>query len=121
MYQTVVGMEFTEEQIEVISHSSGNIAVIAGAGSGKTRCLVERTANLISNGVDESSILLFTFTKKAAKEIRQRIAKRLEKEEDELTVHVSTIHSLALRIFRDHSEELGFEQSTLWGPDRRGI
>ena len=102
-------MDFTDEQVQVIEFETGNTVVIAGAGSGKTRCLVERTARLINIGYDASSILLFTFTKKAANEIKERIANRLETSPDELKVFTSTIHSLALRIVRENKEAVGFE------------
>ena len=111
-------MNFTPEQSEIINYLQGSACVIAGAGSGKTRCLIERTANLIENGEAPDKILLFTFTKKAAKEIAERLTKRLDV--DSLSCHVSTIHSLALRIFRENKELLNFENNaTIWQPARR--
>jgi DNA helicase-2/ATP-dependent DNA helicase PcrA len=112
-------MDFTSEQTEIIQHERGNVVVIAGAGSGKTRCLVERTATLIDKGYNPPSILIFTFTRKAALEISSRVADRLGQED--LEVQTSTIHSLALKIFRDNSELLGYsDQPTIWSPNRRG-
>ena len=112
---------FTEEQENVIYHINGNVVVIAGAGSGKTRCLVERTSNLCDQGYDANRILVFTFTKKAAHEIKTRIAKRLDAEVENLSVQTSTIHSLALRIFRENKDDLDFDGNvTIWDPSRRG-
>ena len=113
-------MNYTKEQEDVINHISGNAVVIAGAGSGKTRCLVERTSNLCDTGYDPNRILVFTFTKKAAHEIKTRIAKRLETEVEDLSIQTSTIHSLALRIFRENKDDLDFEGNvTIWDPARR--
>ena len=115
-------MDFTAEQNAVINHHSGNCVVIAGAGSGKTRCLVERTASLLEAGEDAERILLFTFTKKAANEIASRIIKRMDYQE-ESKVHTSTIHSLALTIFREHTQDIGYstDKVTLWDPSRRAV
>lgn len=113
-------MDFTSEQARIIEHEKGNCVVIAGAGSGKTRCLVERTSRLISRNYDGNRILVFTFTKKAAREIKTRIAKRLETDVEDLSVDTSTIHSLALRIFRENKQDLDFEGNvTIWDPSRR--
>ena len=114
-------MNFTEEQSAVIEFEHGCVVVIAGAGSGKTRCLVERTARLVDVGYAPSGILLFTFTKKAADEIKERIAQRLDQDSSDLNVCASTIHSLALRIFRENKDMLGYDMNpTIWDPMRRG-
>ena len=115
-------MNFTDEQIAVITHTKGPAVCVAGAGSGKTRCLVERTAQLIMNGADPEKILLVTFTRKAASEIKTRIDKRLAQTNMKIEgeVYSSTLHSLALDIFREYSEELGYEDKpTIWQPDVR--
>jgi DNA helicase-2/ATP-dependent DNA helicase PcrA len=114
-------MNFTNEQSAVIDFEKGCVVVIAGAGSGKTRCLVERTARLVDVGYTPSGILLFTFTRKAADEIKERIAHRLEQDPADLSVCTSTIHSLALRIFRENKDLLGYDTNpTIWDPMRRG-
>ena len=113
-------MRFTSEQAKIVEHITGNVVVIAGAGSGKTRCLIERTARLVESGCDQDGILTFTFTKKAATEITGRMLKRLNCLADDLDVHTSTIHSLALQIFRENLEFFGYEGAvTIWSPDRR--
>ncbi len=87
----------------------GPILVIAGAGSGKTRTLVYRVARLVETGVPPESILLLTFTRKAAGEMLERAAGLA----DERCKHVSggTFHSLAHRVLRSNAPVLGFHPS----------
>lgn len=66
--------QLNPSQYEAVSSVEGNYLVIAGAGSGKTRTLVYRVARLTELGYDPSSILLLTFTRKAAKEMMDRAA-----------------------------------------------
>lgn len=68
---------FTDSQRKVVNHDKGPMGVIAVPGAGKTFSLVNRMVSLISKGVDPSSILFVTFTKKAAKEIELRVSKAL--------------------------------------------
>ena len=95
-------MNLTDEQQVIVNHVNGNAVVVAGAGSGKTKCLIERTAKLIEDGVPPGSILVFTFTKKAANEIKKRLADRLGEEKAE-AVTACTIHSLAIKIIRENN------------------
>ena len=110
-------MILSEEQKAVVNHCYGKAVVVAGAGSGKTKCLIERCAKLIEDGVPAETILIFTFTKKAASEITERLINRLG--ELGAAVTTCTIHSLALKIVREHHEELGYSQKpTIWSSDR---
>ncbi|MDY6971876.1 MAG: UvrD-helicase domain-containing protein [Thermodesulfobacteriota bacterium] len=93
-------------QLEAVMTHKGPILVIAGAGSGKTRTLVYRVARLVETGVPPESILLLTFTRKAAREMLDRAAGL----SDARCRFVSggTFHSLALRVLRSHAELIGF-------------
>ncbi len=101
-YQT----ELNAEQFAVVSGADGPALVLAGAGSGKTRTIVYRVAWLIEHGVSPDSILLLTFTNKAAAEMMARV-------EQLLGTSVrgfwgGTFHSIANRILRRAAERLGY-------------
>ena len=84
-----------DAQRDAILKGDGYALVLAGAGSGKTRVIVERIAHLISEqGVDPREILALTFTNKAANEMRDRAAKRLGR--DRLDAWAGTFHSFGL-------------------------
>ena len=65
------------DKIEAITHTDGPLLIIAGPGAGKTKTLVERIVYLILNGTDAESIMVATFTEKAAKELITRVSNRL--------------------------------------------
>ena len=96
-------------QLEAVISLDGPILVIAGAGSGKTRTLVYRVARLVESGVPPESILLLTFTRKAAQEMLDRAASLA----DPRCRFVSggTFHSLAFKVLRSHAEALGYANS----------
>lgn len=81
--------------------------VIAGAGSGKTRVLTFRIAHLMQNGVDPFNILSLTFTNKAAKEMKERIAK-IVGESEAKNLWMGTFHSVFARILRSEGHRLGY-------------
>ncbi|HPI77340.1 MAG TPA: exodeoxyribonuclease V subunit gamma [bacterium] len=96
-----------EQQREAARHVDGPIAVVAGAGTGKTRTIAHRAAYLIEErGVDPSGILAVTFTNKAAREMRERISKMIGSEVCALMT-VRTIHSLCSMILREDFSALG--------------
>ena len=96
-------------QLEAVRTLEGPVLVIAGAGSGKTRTLVYRVARLVENGVSPESILLLTFTRKAAQEMLERAAGLSDARCR--FVAGGTFHSLAHRVLRSHAERLGFSNS----------
>jgi len=85
-------------QKEAASHMNGPLLIVAGAGAGKTKTITHRIINLIKNGISPDKILAVTFTNKAAKEMRERIIKEIEKSaKGQNTIpFVSTFHSLGV-------------------------
>jgi len=96
-----------EPQYEAVTTLQGPLMVLAGAGSGKTRVLTMRIAHLITNGIDPFNILALTFTNKAAKEMKLRIAKVVG-EGNAKSLWMGTFHSVFARILRSEAHYLGF-------------
>lgn len=89
-----------EEQMKAVNTTEGNLLIVASAGTGKTTTIVERYANLVENHkFQPNEILMTTFTNKAAKDMLEKIAKRTRK----LPHYTGTMHSIFLRILRDHA------------------
>jgi DNA helicase-2/ATP-dependent DNA helicase PcrA len=95
-----------DQQIAVVEAGEGPILVIAGAGSGKTRTLTWRVARLLADGVAPESILLLTFTNKAAREMLSRVAEVCRVDTRRLTG--GTFHHVAHQVLREHGAELGY-------------
>jgi ATP-dependent DNA helicase UvrD/PcrA len=104
-------------QREAAEHLHGPILVIAGAGSGKTRVLTTRIAQLIdAHGVPPDRIFAVTFTNKAAGEMKERIGHLLSR--DPAGLWIGTFHSLSARLLRREAERLGFSrQFTIYDQD----
>ena len=92
-------------QLEAVEHGTGPALVIAGAGSGKTRVLTARVATLLDRGVRPWQILAFTFTNRAAREMRQRIERTVGAAARD--VWIGTFHATAVRLLRREAATLG--------------
>ena len=98
-----------EMQKEAVLHKEGPMLVLAGAGSGKTKVLTSRIANLIDTGVSPANILAITFTNKAAKEMKERVVNLVGN--DARYIQISTFHSLGLRIIKENYDFLGYDKN----------
>ena len=98
--------ELNREQLQAVETLEGPVLVVAGAGSGKTRTLVYRVARLIDHGIDPASILLLTFTRKAAQEMLTRAAKLVG--EASHSVAGGTFHAFSHRMLRKYAHYAGY-------------
>lgn len=110
MNGTTVLDGLNSEQKAAVSCVEGPVLIVAGAGSGKTRVLTSRIAYILSRGCDPSRILALTFTKKAASEMKERIAVMVG-EKLARRLYMGTFHSVFIRFLREFSESLGYPQS----------
>jgi superfamily I DNA/RNA helicase/RecB family exonuclease len=100
----------TSAQLEAVTHPGGPLLVVSGAGTGKTRTLVERFAWLVEHGLDPAGILALTFSAPAADELRARLEAAIERPYEDLMV--STFHSFCARLLREESMEAGLDPFT---------
>lgn len=107
--------ELNQEQLDAVLHGDGPCLVLAGAGSGKTRTVTYRVAQLLERGVDPASILLLTFTNKAAREMLQRIGSLVALNAmpgpAANGIWGGTFHSVANRLLRTFAREVGYTPS----------
>ncbi|HEY3276828.1 MAG TPA: ATP-dependent helicase [Syntrophorhabdaceae bacterium] len=101
--------ELNEEQLQVVLAEPGPVLVIAGAGSGKTRVVTYRVARLLEQGVSPSSILLLTFTNKAAREMLHRVEHLMKI--DTRSIWGGTFHHIGNLLLRKHAELVGFRRN----------
>lgn len=107
-------------QRDAVNTLSGPLLVLAGAGTGKTRVVTFRIANLIRSGIRADRILAVTFTRKAAGEMQERAAELLKdlkkgrrkrkSDEEEPRPEISTFHALCVKVLRRHATKLGYTE-----------
>ena len=99
-----------EKQLEAVKFSDGPLLILAGAGSGKTRVLTSRVAYLVNTcGIPPQNILAITFTNKAAKEMKDRIYKKLGSVAYD--IQISTFHALGVLIIKENYDLLGYKRN----------
>lgn len=113
-------------QKEAVLHVRGPLLILAGAGAGKTHTLTERIGHMVAEGIAPSSILAVTFTNKAAKEMRERIGKKLGCDfpvnpyQSRSTPLVGTFHSIGVYFLRLFADEVGLSKDfTIFDEDDR--
>ena len=109
-------------QLAAVEYTDGPELIIAGAGSGKTRVLTYKIAYLLQKGLAPWSILALTFTNKAAREMKSRVAE-LVGEDRARYLNMGTFHSVFLRILRAEAEAVGLQRnfSIYDDGDSRGV
>ncbi|MBR1606350.1 MAG: UvrD-helicase domain-containing protein, partial [Clostridia bacterium] len=108
--------ELNPMQREAAEQLEGPVLILAGAGSGKTRTLTYRVANLLEHGVQAWHILALTFTNKAAREMQERIERLAGASAGD--AWIGTFHSVCCRILRRDIEKIGYERSfTIYDED----
>lgn len=103
--------ELNQEQQAAVLAQEKNVLVLAGAGSGKTRTIVERVAHLLENGASGYEIVCTTFTRAAAGEMRARLEARIGREAHKVTV--STFHGLGLGLLKKYGHHIGLRYGNL--------
>ncbi len=105
---TTSSIELNEQQKAAVRYTKGPLLVVAGAGSGKTRVIIEKIVYLVRDrGLPSVRIAAITFTNKAAREMKERLSRRLGREKA-AEITVSTFHSLGWRILRAEHQQLGY-------------
>jgi ATP-dependent DNA helicase Rep len=102
-------MSLNPAQLEAVRYTAGPLLVLAGAGSGKTRVITQKIAALVAGGTAPYNIAAVTFTNKAAREMRQRVAALLDAETAK-ALKVSTFHTLGLNVLKREYGNLGYKR-----------
>ncbi|MGN6103591.1 MAG: ATP-dependent helicase [Kofleriaceae bacterium] len=129
MHSPVVDLsKLNPPQREAAGHGGGPLLVLAGAGSGKTRVITFRIANLLAGGIPPTAICAVTFTNKAAEEMRERVGHLLHDPKTARALTIGTFHALGLHILRTERKALGmprgfaiYDQSDQMGAVREAL
>lgn len=107
--------DLNKEQLDAVTQKDGPMIILAGAGSGKTRVLTYKVISLMKGGIDSSNILMVTFTNKAATEMKERMARFFEKEEQKISSlpTIATFHALCAKILRIEGQNIGIPKNFL--------
>ena len=109
--------QLNDQQKLPVLHYPDRMVVIAGAGSGKTYCVTQRVAYMVLDGVNPENILMFTFTKKAAEEMKERIVKTIGERAEKLTV--CTYHAFCVKLLRKYCHLIGFSNPfSIYDPEQ---
>ena len=104
-------MKLNNQQQQAVEYVDGACLVLAGAGSGKTRVIINKIAHLIENcGYSPKQIAAVTFTNKAAREMQERVAKMLPKSQTR-GLTICTFHSLGMKILREEANQIGYKKN----------
>ena len=101
--------DLNDPQLKAVNTLDGAVLIIAGAGSGKTRVITYRIANMLEQGIPQAAILALTFTNKAAREMLGRLKELTGRKLQNLTA--STFHAFGVRILREEIETLGYRKN----------
>ena len=112
---SVMSMEFNAEQRAAITSEARNLLVLAGAGTGKTRTIIGRVAHLVAQGIDPERIVIVTFTRRAAGELRARLKTAAGAAATKALA--GTFHHLCLRIMSSRRRWFGFDDLTVMDRD----
>src|SRR4029077_6369704 len=99
--------ELTAAQMQAVQHVDGPLLILAGPGSGKTRVVTHRIAQLLELGVPARHILALTFTNKAADEMKRRVAQLAPL----ASVWMSTCHQFCARLLREYAPHVGLPEN----------
>ena len=102
--------DLNPEQLKAVKYNEGPLLIVAGAGSGKTRVITSRIAYLIEQGVAPERILALTFTKKAAGEMKDRVADMVGARQAR-NIWMGTFHSIFIRFLREYADSIEFPSS----------